>query len=83
MKRISIVLKEKGLSQAKAARAAGVGEANMSRIVRGIEPPYPKRGQRIAAALGWEGNWQELFEEVTDDAQQDSEQESTEGDAND
>lgn len=83
MKRISIVLKEKGLSQAKLARMADVNQTSMSRIVNGKEPPYSKRGPRIAAALGWEGNWQDLFVEVADDAQQDSEQESTEGDAND
>lgn len=64
MLRITNVLKERGLSQAKAARKSGVGEASFSRIVRGVEPPYPKRGQRIADALGWEGEWSELFEEV-------------------
>lgn len=67
MLRIKCELRERGLSQAQAARAAGVGEANFSRIVRGIEPPYPKRGQRIADALGWEGDWQQLFEKVAED----------------
>ena len=62
--RIEQFLKEKGLTKAKAARMCDVNESSMSRIVRGIEPPYPKRGQRIADALGWQGDWQELFEEV-------------------
>lgn len=66
MLRIVNHLKERGLSQAKAARLADVGEASFSRIVRGVEPPYPKRGQRIARAVGWEGDWTELFEEVSD-----------------
>lgn len=62
--RIVNVLKERGLSQAKAARLADVGEASFSRICRGVEPPYPRRGQRIADALGWEQPWEELFEKV-------------------
>lgn len=57
-------LKKSGLSQAKLARKADVNETSMSRIVNGIEPPYPKRGQRIADALGWVGDWRELFEAV-------------------
>lgn len=68
MLRIVTVLKERGLSQAKAARLAEVGEASFSRICRGVEPPYPNRGQRIAEAIGWEGDWSELFEEVVLDA---------------
>ena len=68
MLRISKVLKEQGKSQAQGARESGVGEASFSRIVRGIEPPYPKRGQRIADALGWKGDWSALFEEVAEDA---------------
>lgn len=60
------VMRERGLSQAKTARLADVSESSMSRIVRGLEPPYPKRGRRIADALDWEGDWQELFEEEGD-----------------
>ena len=63
--RIQQVLRERGLSQSKAARLADVNDTSMSRIVRGIEPAYPKRGKRIAEALDWEGDWRELFEEVT------------------
>ena len=62
--RIQQVLGERGLSQSKAARLADVNETSMSRIVRGIEPAYPKRGKRIADALGWEGDWHELFEKM-------------------
>lgn len=64
MLRIKQVLSDKGLSQSKAARLADVAEASFSRIVRGVEPPYSGRGQRIADALGWHGDWRELFEEV-------------------
>ena len=59
-------LKERGLSQAKAARLADVNQSSMTRIVNGKEPPYPQRGKRIADALGWDGDWQELFAEVGD-----------------
>lgn len=64
MLRIQQVLRERGLSQSKAARLADVNDTSMSRIVRGVEPPYPKRGQRIATALGWKGDWKELFAEI-------------------
>ena len=64
MLRIEKVIRELGLSQAKAARICDVSESSMSRIVRGIEPPYPKRGQRIADSLGWSDDWRVLFEEI-------------------
>ena len=65
--RISRELWRKRMSQAECARRSGVQPSSMSRIVRGLEPAYPKRGQRIADALGWEGDPSELFEEVGDD----------------
>lgn len=61
---IELFLKERGLSQSKAARLADVHTSSMSRIVRGVEPPFPVRGQRIASAIGWPGDWRELFAEV-------------------
>lgn len=64
MLKIEQTLREKGISQAKAARMCDVNESSMSRIVRGIEPPYPKRGKRIADALEWQGDWRKLFEEI-------------------
>ena len=64
MLRIRQLLRAKGISQAKAARLCDVNESSMSRIVRGLEPPYPKRAKRIADALGWEGDPEKLFEEI-------------------
>lgn len=64
---INKVMKEKGLSQAKLSHMADVNQSSMSRIVRGVEPAYPKRGKRIAAALGWDGDPMELFKEVEND----------------
>lgn len=60
------VRKRKGVSQAKLARLAGVNQTSLSRIENGKEPAYPRRGRRIADALGWEGDPSELFEEVPD-----------------
>ena len=50
-------------TQAEIARRTGIGEPAISRIVRGLEPPYPGRGRAIADAVGWPGDWHELFEE--------------------
>ena len=64
MLKIKQFLKSRGISQAKAARMCDISESSMSRIVRGVEPPYPKRGKRIADALGWKDDPDKLFEEV-------------------
>lgn len=61
--------KKKGLSQSKLARLADVNSSSMSRIENGKEPAYPRRGKRIADALGWAGDPMELFEEVSEDEQ--------------
>ena len=66
--RIRQLLGEKCLTQAEGARRCGLTPQAFSRIVNGTEPPYAKRGQRIANALGWDGDWSELFEEVVLDA---------------
>ncbi|WP_207302592.1 hypothetical protein [Olsenella sp. Marseille-P4559] len=52
------------MSIAKAAMLCKVNYSSMCRIVGGKEPAYPKRGKRIAEALGWTGDPAELFEEV-------------------
>lgn len=55
---------KQGLSQCKLAQLAGINPTSLSRIESKKEPAFTKRGERIAAALGWEGNAEELFEEV-------------------
>ena len=52
---------ERGV-QAMIARKTGISEPAVSRIVRGLEPPYPKRGKAIADAIGWAGDRQALFD---------------------
>ncbi|MCI1497812.1 MAG: XRE family transcriptional regulator [Coriobacteriaceae bacterium] len=64
MTRLQIELLRRGVSQKELAERAGVNEASLSRICNGKEPAYPKRGKRIADALGWAGDPAELFEEV-------------------
>lgn len=64
MKRVILERKKRGWSQAELARRANVNASSMSRIELGYEPAYPKRGQRIADALGWTGNLSMLFEDV-------------------
>lgn len=63
---LRLVLWRKRMTQADLARRTGIDPASVSRIVRGVEPAYPRRGKRIADALGWEGDPAKLFEEVPD-----------------
>ena len=67
MLRIREICAAKYGTQAMIARATGIGEPAVSRIVRGLEPPYPGRGRAIAEAVGWQGDWRELFEEIGGD----------------
>lgn len=62
--RVRYELDRLGMTQASLAEKARVNEASLSRIVNGKEQAYPKRGQRIADALGWQGTLQELFGEL-------------------
>ncbi len=61
--RLAIERERLGLSQAELARLASVNQTSLSRIERGLEPAYPTRGQRIADAIGWKGDYRKLFEE--------------------
>lgn len=54
-------------TQAMISNVTGIGRPAVSRIVHGLEPPYPGRGQAIADAVGWRGDWHALFEEDADD----------------
>ncbi len=48
--RIGRICEKRG-TQAMIAKATGISRPAVSRIVRGLEPPYPKRGRAIAAAV--------------------------------
>lgn len=45
---LRLVLWRKRMTQADLARRTGIDPASVSRIVRGVEPAYPRRGRRIA-----------------------------------
>ena len=62
MLRIEKICEKRG-TQKEIAAKTGIGKPALSRIVRGLEPPYPKRGQAIADAVGWRGDWRGLFEQ--------------------
>lgn len=64
MKRVVSERQKRGWSQAELARRANINASSMSRIENGYEDAYPKRGKRIADALGWVGDPAELFEEI-------------------
>lgn len=64
MLRVKYELDRLGMTQAAFAEKAQVSTASLSRIVNGKEPAYPKRGRRIADALGWRGTIDELFSEL-------------------
>lgn len=64
MKRVAIERKKLNWSQAELARRAGINASSMSRIESGFEPAFPKRGKRIADALGWQGDPSELFKDI-------------------
>lgn len=67
MKRLELELRRLGISQSECARRACVNQTSISRIVNGKEPAFPRRGKRIADAIGWKGDPAELFEEVDED----------------
>lgn len=64
MLRVKYELDRLGMTQAAFAEKADVNVAALSRIVNGKEPAYPKRGRRIADAMGWRGSLDELFSDV-------------------
>lgn len=62
--RLELIAKERGLSFSQLSRKADVCVTSIYRIRRGFEPPYQKRGEKLAQALEWEGDLDKLFEFV-------------------
>lgn len=57
----------RGLTQKALAERAGCPVVSVARIEGGLEPPYPKRGAKIADALGWCGDNDALYsDELTE-----------------
>lgn len=46
------VLEDMGLSTPKAARLAGMDRANLSRVLNGVQRPYPDWRRRLARLVG-------------------------------
>ena len=63
MQRLTMLRKEKGLSQRELSRESGVDASTISRAEKQALM-YRSQAQNIADALGWEGDPMELFEEV-------------------
>lgn len=55
---------KQGLSQCKLAQKAGINPTSLSRIETGKEQAFRLRGAKIANALDWKGEVNELFKEV-------------------
>ena len=63
MQRLTMLRKEKGLSQRALSRVSGIDASTISRAEK-QSLMYRAQAQKIADALGWEGDPMELFEEV-------------------
>jgi transcriptional regulator with XRE-family HTH domain len=68
MLRLRQLREGQGLNRAQLARAAAIGDGNYCTLESGMRKPWGPERHRLAEALGWEGDPEELFEEVTDDA---------------
>ena len=67
MYRLKVERIKKGLSQSELARRAHVHPSVISRLERGVLPPYEGWQKRIAKALGWSTKRaEELFKEYTE-----------------
>lgn len=65
-RRLAIVRKAKGMNRSQLARAAKMQAGTIAWIETGRFVPYESQLDKIADALGWEGDPSELFEEVRD-----------------
>lgn len=55
---------EQGKKQTDISRACGINRVTINRIMRGWEIPKDTHKERIATALGWDGDPAELFEKI-------------------
>lgn len=58
------VRKESGLSMSALARKAEMHVSSVSQIESGHLSPYPSQKEKLAKALGWTGDVDELFGEA-------------------
>lgn len=62
--RLKFERERQGLTQAALARVAWLNSSELSKMERGRMVPYEEQARRIAAALRWEGQLEELFEPI-------------------
>jgi transcriptional regulator with XRE-family HTH domain len=65
-RRLAIAREAKGMNRSQLARAAKMQAGTIAWIETGRFVPYESQLDKIADALGWEGDPSELFEEVRD-----------------
>lgn len=61
---MTVVRKDKGITQAGLSNLTGIAEPQINAIERGRVIPWEGWQRRIAEALGWEREPSELFEAV-------------------
>ena len=66
MIRLTEIRRDKGLNKTQLAQLATVHPAQIGQIESGRMVPYPPTLKRIAKALGWKGDPEELLEEVAE-----------------
>lgn len=67
MNRLKFMRLEKGLSLRQLGAKAGIHAPDLCKAEHGRLRLYPVQSERVASALGWQGDPMELFEEVIDD----------------
>lgn len=64
MIRLTEIRRDKGLNKTQLGQLATVHPAQIGQIESGRMVPYPPTLKRIAEALSWEGNPEDLLKEV-------------------
>lgn len=62
--RAKVLMLTQGMTGARLHELTGIDAGDISRIINGLAKPYPSQGRRIAEALQWAGEPDELFREV-------------------
>lgn len=66
MLRLEQEIREKGWSFSETSHQSGVNQVTIGQIVAGRFVPYPVQLEKLARALGFEGEPAQLIEEVED-----------------
>lgn len=61
---MKVMRKELGWSQSELARRAGLNQSTLNQIESGRLLPYPSQIQKLAQALNWKGNPEDLLQDA-------------------